>query len=105
MVARMRTSWAIAMACMAGTTILDVSPATSASSQERLVHRFLQVEISPDGTFVASVEGDSPVNGYYPALRQLVIHRVTSGAETRIALPCGEVPQCWPGFPTRQAQL
>jgi dipeptidyl aminopeptidase/acylaminoacyl peptidase len=61
------------------------------------------VEISSDGTFVASVEGDSPVNGYYPSLRELVIRRVKTGAETKIAVPCGHVPQCWPGFPTWSA--
>jgi dipeptidyl aminopeptidase/acylaminoacyl peptidase len=77
-----------------------VSQAAVPSAQERLVHRFLQVEISPDGAFVASVEGDSPVNGYYPARRELVIRRVKTGAETKIAVPCGHVPQCWPGFPT-----
>jgi hypothetical protein len=54
----------------------------------RLVHRFLQVEISPDGALVASVEGDSPVNGYYPSVRELVIRRVRTGAETKISLPC-----------------
>ena len=96
-----RMGWRVAMMCMAGSAgFLDVSQAGVPSSQERLVHRFLQVEISPDGAFVASVEGDSPVNGYYPALRELVIRRVKTGAETKIAVPCGTVPQCWPGFPT-----
>jgi dipeptidyl aminopeptidase/acylaminoacyl peptidase len=100
----MRMSWRLAMVCMAGTAgLLDVSQAAVSSSQERLVHRFLQVEISPDGTFVASVEGDSPVNGNYPALRELVIRRVKTGAETKMAVPCGHVPQCWPGFPTWSA--
>jgi len=34
---------------------------------DKPVHRFLHVEISPDGGFVASVEGDSPIGGYYPS--------------------------------------
>jgi dipeptidyl aminopeptidase/acylaminoacyl peptidase len=46
---------------------------------------------------VASVEGDSPQNGFYPPVRDLVIRRVRDGAATKIALPCGAVPQCWPG--------
>ena len=63
----------------------------------RLVHRFLQVEISPDGALVASVEGNSPVSGFYPPLRELIIRRVRDGAAIDIALPCGHVPECWPG--------
>jgi dipeptidyl aminopeptidase/acylaminoacyl peptidase len=55
------------------------------------------MEISPDGAFVASVEGDSPPSGYYPPIRELVIRRVRDGAATKIALPCGAVAQCWPG--------
>jgi dipeptidyl aminopeptidase/acylaminoacyl peptidase len=65
----------------------------------RLVHRFLQTEVSPDGGLVASVEGDSPPSGYYPPIRELVIRRVRDGAATTIALPCGAVPQCWPESP------
>jgi dipeptidyl aminopeptidase/acylaminoacyl peptidase len=70
-----------------------------AASPEKLVHRFLRVEISPDGRLVASVEGDSPPGGYYPALRELVIRRVRDGSALRVALPCGHVPQCWPDSP------
>jgi dipeptidyl aminopeptidase/acylaminoacyl peptidase len=50
-----------------------------------------------------SLEASSPVNGYYPALRELVVRRVRTGAETKIPLPCGQVPECWPGFPTWSA--
>ena len=64
-----------------------------------LVHRFLQVEISPDAALVASVEGDSPPSGYYPPIRDLVIRRVRDGAAVKVAMPCGRVPQCWPGAP------
>src|SRR5882724_3775792 len=73
-----------------------IANALETSSDARLEHRFLRVEISPDGALVASVEGDSPVNGTYPALRDLVIRRVRTGAQTTIPLPCGRVPQCWP---------
>ncbi len=40
--------------------------APAMTADERLVHRFLRVEISPDAALVASVEGDSPVGGFYP---------------------------------------
>src|SRR5882672_7222690 len=71
----------------------EVNPA------DKPVHRFLRVEISPEGGFVASVEGDSPIGGYYPPLRELVIRRVRDGNVVRVALPCGHVPECWPGSP------
>ncbi len=88
---------------LAGSVALAAVPAMSASDAAqsvRLVHRFLELEISPDGKWVASVEGDSPVNGYYPALRQLVIRPVAGTGETQVRLPCGQVEQCWPGSPT-----
>jgi dipeptidyl aminopeptidase/acylaminoacyl peptidase len=66
----------------------------------RLVHRYLRVDLSPDGALVASVEGDSPENGSYPPVRDLVIRHVHGGSETTVSLPCGRVVQCWPGFPT-----
>jgi len=94
------------LACAVGAALWDAGPianAAEASSDARLVHRFLRIEISPDGALVASVEGDSPVNGSYPVLRELVIRRVRTGAETKISLPCGRVPECWPGSPTWSA--
>jgi dipeptidyl aminopeptidase/acylaminoacyl peptidase len=64
-----------------------------------LVHRFLSIEVSPDARLVASVEGDSPPNGFYPPVRELLIRRVQDGSATKVALPCGTVPQCWPDAP------
>ncbi len=69
------------------------------ASTARLVHRFLEVVIAPNGTYVASVEGDSPPSGSPPEIRELVVRRVADGGETEIALPCGRVPQCWPSAP------
>jgi dipeptidyl aminopeptidase/acylaminoacyl peptidase len=80
----------------AGGTVTSTS---EAAAPTKLVHRYLQIAVSPDAAFVASVEGDSPAGGFYPALRALVIRHVRDGAATAIALPCGEVPQCWPGAP------
>ncbi|MHB8476635.1 MAG: alpha/beta hydrolase family protein [Steroidobacteraceae bacterium] len=76
-----------------------VPPDSPDSSTARLVHRYLQVAIAPNGTYVASVEGDSPRGGYRPDLRDLVIRRVADGTETHVTLPCGRVPQCWPASP------
>src|SRR3984893_4277528 len=70
-----------------------------ANPSDKPVHRFLRVEISPDAGFIASVEGDSPIGGYYPPLRELLIRRVRDAGIVRVALPCGHVPQCWPDSP------
>jgi dipeptidyl aminopeptidase/acylaminoacyl peptidase len=70
------------------------------AGHDKLLHRYLRIAISPDGQWVADVEGDSPPSGYGPALRDLVIRRARDGAAVSVALPCGRVPQCWPDFPT-----
>jgi dipeptidyl aminopeptidase/acylaminoacyl peptidase len=70
--------------------------AAVAVSGDRPVHRYLSVEISPDAKMVASVEGDSTQSGGAPIIRDLVIRRVSSGAVTTLAMPCGRIPQCWP---------
>jgi dipeptidyl aminopeptidase/acylaminoacyl peptidase len=61
------------------------------------VHQYLETRISPDAAYVAAVEGDAPSGGFYPDLRELVIRSTNGVTETRVALPCGRVPQCWPG--------
>jgi dipeptidyl aminopeptidase/acylaminoacyl peptidase len=90
-------SLAIAFGAIAA---LSTACANGATESVRLVHRFLEVQISPDGKWVASVEGDAPINGYYPAVRQLVVRPTAGKGATQIALPCGQVEQCWPGSPT-----
>lgn len=71
-----------------------------AAPAERLIHRYQDVEISPDGERVAAVEGDSSSSGGAPTIRSLVIRQVKSGRALTVALPCGSVPQCWPASPT-----
>ena len=86
--------------CVLATLGLVVLPAAAlgaAAPAERAVHRYLAVRISPNGAYVAAIEGDSPRGGYLPDLRELVIRRVSGKSETRISLPCGHVSQCWPG--------
>ena len=70
------------------------------AAPERLVHRYLNVEISPNGELIASVEGDSSKSGGAPTVRDLVIRRASGGAAITIPMPCGRVPQCWPDSPT-----
>lgn len=72
---------------------------TPEAAVERRVHRFLEVAVSPDGTHVATVEGDSPVGGYYPDIRDLVVRNAVDGTAVTVPLPCGRAPQCWPGSP------
>ena len=48
-----------------------VATTVQGQGSERLVHRYLHVEIAPDGKTVAAVEGDSPPSGYSPPLREL----------------------------------
>jgi dipeptidyl aminopeptidase/acylaminoacyl peptidase len=66
---------------------------------DRLVHRYLDVEISPNGELVASIEGDSSKSGGAPTVRDLLIRRVSGGAPIIVPMPCGHVPQCWPDSP------
>jgi dipeptidyl aminopeptidase/acylaminoacyl peptidase len=70
------------------------------AAPERLVHRYLDVEISPNAELVASVEGDSSKSGGAPTVRDLVLRHVSGGSAITIPMPCGRVPQCWPDSPT-----
>jgi dipeptidyl aminopeptidase/acylaminoacyl peptidase len=70
------------------------------AADARRVHRYLHVYLSPDALHVASIEGDSPLGGSLPDIRDLMIRTVASGAAVRVELPCGRVPQCWPGSVT-----
>ena len=90
----MRLEAAIAVLCMG----LGLGcPAQAAA--ERLVHRYLDVEIAPNGELVASVEGDSSKSGGAPTVRDLLIRHVSGGAGVTVPMPCGRVPQCWPDSP------
>src|SRR4051794_2080200 len=72
-------------------------PAGAQAAPSRLVHQFLELRLSPDAAHVASVEGDAPAGGFYPDVRDLLIRSTNGLAEVRVTLPCGRVPQCWPG--------
>src|SRR5258708_20465332 len=70
------------------------------ASAARLVHRFLGVEISPNGQLVGSVEGASCASGGAPTVGDLVIRQGSGGTAVTVPMPCGRVPQCWPDSPT-----
>jgi len=86
-------------AALAGMTVPVRADAPAAPQQpaERALHVYLEVHLSPDANWVAAVEGDAPNGGYYPVVRDLVIRRVNGTQEVKVPLPCGRVPQCWPG--------
>jgi len=86
-------------AIASGLAIAAIASSATAAPLDRPIHRFLAIAVSPDGQRVASVEGDAPLSGGYPTVRDLVIRDVASGAATTVALPCGRVAQCWPASP------
>ena len=66
---------------------------------DAVVHRFLETATSPDGHWVAAIEGDTALSGRSPAVRELIVRDLLTGASHSITLPCGQVPQCWPASP------
>jgi dipeptidyl aminopeptidase/acylaminoacyl peptidase len=72
---------------------------TSVAADERPLHRFLEITLSPDGAVVASVEGNASRSGSDPPLRDLVLRRTDGSAQMTVTLPCGRVEQCWPSSP------
>jgi dipeptidyl aminopeptidase/acylaminoacyl peptidase len=81
--------------CVSG--VLLVMPYSgSCLGADRPLHRYLETLPSPDGQYVADVEGDAPPSGREPIIRDLIVRRVDTGAATTVVLPCGHVPECWP---------
>jgi dienelactone hydrolase len=93
----MRQLLAAAMLCIG---VGQMVAAAETAAADRLVHRYLSVQISPNSELVASVEGDSSASGGAPTVRDLVIRQARSGAAITLSMPCGRVPQCWPDSPT-----
>jgi dipeptidyl aminopeptidase/acylaminoacyl peptidase len=94
------------MRLVAAVAVLGIGLAVGCAAHaqtERLVHRYLDVEISLNGELVASVEGDSSKSGGAPTVRDLLIRRVSGGTAITIPMPCGRVPECWPDSPTWSA--
>jgi dienelactone hydrolase len=85
---RLKTSCSVAFALIAGTGAWG--------AQDRPLHRYLETQPSPDGVYIADVEGDVPPSGREPTVRDLVLRRVDNGASSTVSLPCGRVRECWP---------
>ena len=66
-----------------------------AAAPFRPVHEFLAVALSPEGSRVASVEGDETPSGEVD-IQSVVIRATGDGAVYKVPLPCGAVPQCTP---------
>lgn len=62
----------------------------------RSLRDFRSVAISPDGTRIASIEGNAPAGGGSPAIFELVIRDADGGDLRHIRMPCGAVPGCTP---------
>ena len=62
-------------------------------------HIFVDVRSSPDGRYVASVEGDAAPSGGSPVVRDLIIRSADGRATVVVNLPCGRVTECWPASP------
>jgi hypothetical protein len=83
----------------AGLVFASLASTVLAAEPDRLVHRFLAIALSPDGSAVASVEGDVPVSGSEPTVRDLVIRSSDGRTSVTVALPCGRVAECLPSSP------
>jgi dipeptidyl aminopeptidase/acylaminoacyl peptidase len=55
--------------------------------------------MSPDGSHVASVEGNGSPWGGEPVIRTLIIRAVDGAGAAAVRLPCGAVRECWPSSP------
>ena len=82
-----------------GLLAMGLALCLGAAAAQRPVHRFLDIAVAPDGSRVASVEGDAPLSGYDPLARSLTIRRLDGGTPVTVALPCGAEAECWPGSP------
>ncbi len=67
----------------------------SAQAAERPIHEFLEVAMAPDGSRVASIEGDATPSGAVD-IRAVVIRGSDGKQAAAIPLPCGRVRECAP---------
>ncbi len=76
--------------------VMACSTAGSATPAQRA---YLELAISPDGLWVAAVEGDLSAHGGAPTVRELVIRSADGSSELLVPLPCGAAAECWPSSP------
>ena len=95
----MRAPFLAAGLLLAAPLLTGLRGAAFADAPEVRVHRFLAIAVSPDGTRVASVEGDAPPSGGQPTIRDLVVRGTDGRSTVTVTLPCGRAPECWPSSP------
>jgi dipeptidyl aminopeptidase/acylaminoacyl peptidase len=74
---------------------ITASTVCAAAAPSRPVHDFFAVAISPDGTRVASAEGDETPSGEVDIF-SIVIRSTKDGTASDVPLPCAGKPQCTP---------
>jgi dipeptidyl aminopeptidase/acylaminoacyl peptidase len=77
-------------------TVAVFALAHGAWGAERPVHLFPEFALSPDGTRLASVEGDATPAGPVSSHRGLLIRKLDGSGPMDIALPCVALPNCGP---------
>jgi dipeptidyl aminopeptidase/acylaminoacyl peptidase len=82
---------------LAGIAVLE--SASLAQDSSRLARLFLEVSLSPDARYVATIEGDTSAAGGDPVVRELIIRSSTGRSSVTVALPCGRTKGCWPASP------
>ena len=71
------------------------APQAHAAPPTRPLHNFISAAISPDGTRVASIEGDETPSGDVD-IQSIVIRAASDGTAYPVPLPCGAVHECTP---------
>ena len=79
--------------CLVATLLLAMQ---TRASTPRSLRDFRSVAISPDGTHLASIEGDTPPGGGSPGILELFIREADGHGRRAIPLACGRVPGCVP---------
>jgi dipeptidyl aminopeptidase/acylaminoacyl peptidase len=83
---------------LAAALALSLVAGAAAAASERLVHRFLEIALSPDGSRVAAIEGNAPRHGEM-GHRDLVIRRSDGSGAATVTVPCGRAFDCRPSSP------
>jgi dipeptidyl aminopeptidase/acylaminoacyl peptidase len=84
------------LAALCAAALLAYAPAVA---QERYLHAFNSLALSPDGSRVVAIESDeAPVDGA-PVRQNLVVRPVDGSPPLVVPLPCAPDPDCVPSAP------
>jgi dipeptidyl aminopeptidase/acylaminoacyl peptidase len=79
--------------------VLLAAATAAAQESSRPTRVFMEVSLSPNARYVASIEGDGVVGGGEPVVRALVIRSADGRSSLTVELPCGSARGCWPSSP------